>query len=199
MALVWRLPQGAELGQAIVLPILTTIVYAFVWADASDTPVSPSAVWERCLERSWAVIVIDFVYTFVASLGLGYALSADPIGVVTGIVGIVLSIVLVFADASATVDDDVNAWSVIPHAFVRSASMAWRAAIFPRALTIFAIELLVLAAQSALAIGLERVHVPQAVFWSEVLLNTLTLPPLSALIVLVYRDATVQKGADVAH
>lgn len=189
VAVVWRIPHGADLDGAIVLPILTTLVYGFVAADARPEPAAASSVWERVLERSWAVIVIDFVVSYVTALGLAGSTSPNALDLIAGLSAFALSVLFVFADASATVDGDVGVLTVIPYGFVRSVQAAWRRPVLPRALAIFSIQLLVAAVQIALGALLQRGHVADALFWSEIPLLTVVVPPLSALTVLVYLDA----------
>ena len=68
-------------------------------------------------------------------------------------------------------------------------SAAWQRARLSRAFAIFALQLLVFALQSALYVLLQHDRVPDALFWSEVPLLTVVLPPLSALTVLTYLAA----------
>lgn len=193
VAIVWRVPHGTDLDSFIVLPILTTLVYAFAAADAGSEPVTAAAVWERFLERSWAVIVIDFVLAYVSAIGLSAGLSSEPLDMVAGMLVFGLSALLVFTDASATVDDDVTVWSVIPRAFLRSFQTSWRWPVFSRALAIFAIQLVVYALQNELYALLARRHVPEAAFWSQIPILTVVGVPLAALTVLVYLDATAAR------
>ncbi|HEY1655467.1 MAG TPA: hypothetical protein VGF86_10160 [Candidatus Tumulicola sp.] len=193
VALVGRVPHGIDLDTFVVPPILTTLVYAFVAADARAQPVETRAIWERFLERSWAVIAIDFVLSIVSAIGLGSGASGNFIDVLGGVAIVGLSAMLVFADASATVDDDLTVWSVVPRAFARSLTAAWQRSVFPRAFAIFGLQLLVFALQSALYALLQHGHLPNALFWSQIPLLTVAVPPLSALTVLVYL------AADSAH
>ena len=192
IAIVWRIPHGAELGNDVAVPILVALIYAFIWGDAREEPLSNAAIWERFLERTWAVIIIDYCWSQLASLALAFSLAPDFLYVLIGMIATVLATLLVFADASATTDDDVTTWIVPLQGFVRSAVAAWKAAIFPRALAIYAIEILLFAASQALAQALHAQHIADADFWGQALIGTLTAPPLAALIVLVYRDASKQ-------
>jgi hypothetical protein len=192
VALVWRVNHGIDLDNSIVLPILTTLVYAFVAADARGKSVPAAAIWERFLERTWAVIVIDFILNQIVTIGIADSQSADPLDLLVGFLVFGLSTLLVFTDAGATSDDDVTVWSVIPRAFVRGVLAAWNRQIFPRALAIFSIWLLVNEIQLGALSALQNAHMPlsQALFWTLIPLGTLVTPPLAALTVLVYLDAT---------
>ncbi|HEY5425896.1 MAG TPA: hypothetical protein VIJ77_05035 [Candidatus Tumulicola sp.] len=195
LAIVWRVPHAVLLGSFVVLPILTTLVYAFVAADTRPEPMPAAAAWERFLERSWAVVIIDFVLAYIGAIGLSGASSAAPVGAIVGILALGLSAALVFTDAAATVDDDVTVASVIPHAFVRGLTTAWRWPIFPRAIAIFSIQLIVYALENATFTLLQHRHVAEPEFWSQVPILTLVVPPLAALTGLVYLDAN-EAGAN---
>ena len=189
LVLVLRIPHGTELSSAIALPLLVTLAYAFVSADDREEPQPDALTWERFLERAWAVIVIDFLCGEVLTAGWVYSFANDALQVVVGVAAFGLSVLVIFADASATVDDDVNVWTVIPRAFLRSAAVALTPRVLVRALALFSLELLIVAAQNTLYFGLGGAPEPQRSFWASVPLLTLTAVPLSALVVLVYRDA----------
>jgi hypothetical protein len=189
LALVWRVPHAIELGSSIAIPLVTALVYAFVSADAGEAPAAESLVWERFLERAWAVIVIDFLLTDIATAALVYSMSAKPLELVGGLAAFAFAVLTVFADAGAVVDDDVTVWTVIPRALLRSITTTWNSTIFARALAIFSLQLLAFVAQNALYFGLMHFDVSQALFWAEIPMATLITPPLAAITVVVYRDA----------
>jgi hypothetical protein len=164
-------------------------VYAFVNADAGDSPIAETLIWERFLERAWAVIVIDFLVNDLATIALAYSTSSAPLELLIGLLAFALSILTVFADTSATVDDDVTVWTVVPLGIMRSAATTWNTTTFVRALAIFALQMLAFAVQEVLYFGLQHWGVPQALFWSQIPLETIVAPPLAAITLLVYRDA----------
>lgn len=189
---LWGDGLGLNVGGAIVLPLLTALVYAFVATDASEPKPGALPPWERFLERAWAVIVIDFVVGMVTLYGLSTAASQNPFAGVLGIAAFALSALLVFADVSATVDDDVTVWSVVPTAFLRSMAAAWNVGVFARALAIVSIELLLVVAQYAVLYGLQHAGIHGAAFWAQVPLSTVATPPLAAITLVVYHDAVVR-------
>jgi hypothetical protein len=158
-----------------------------VWGDSNENVEWP-AVWERFLERAWAVIVIDFIGSWLATKAF-YANPASSLDEVAGIAAFTLALFIVFADASATIDDDVTVWSVIPRALLRSVIITLNPTTFVRALLLFSLFLVLLFAQFLAYVVLVRFHVAQALFWSEIPLLTVVQPPLAALTVLVYQDA----------
>ncbi len=175
----------------MVPALLTALVYAFVWNDAREKPLPDRAAWERFLERAWAVIVIDFAAAYVASIGAAGTASADAAAIGVGIVAMIASVLILFADVAATVDDDGTVWSLVPRAFLKSAAVAFRPSVLVRAIAIFAFQLLILAAQESIQLALTGAHVPNAEVWSTVPLPTLLVPPVAALTLLVYRDAAL--------
>lgn len=189
LALVWRVPHAIEFGSAIALPLLTALVYAFVSADAGETPISESLVWERFLERAWAVIVLDFVLGEVWGAALTYNSSTNFLELVGGLAAFLVTVFTVFADAAAVVDDDVNVWTVIPRSLLRSFVTTWNRTTFVRSLAIVSLGLLVFVAQNALYFVLAAYHAPQAAFWALIPIETVVTAPIAALTVVVYRDA----------
>jgi hypothetical protein len=190
LTLVWHVPHAIDLGGAIAVPLVTALVYAFVSADAGESPVAQSLVWERFLERAWAVIIIDFLLSYVWTAALIYSTSAKPVELLAGLAAFGFSVLAVFADAGAVADDDVTVWTVIPRAFVRSVATAWNGTVFVRALAIVSFALLEFLAQTLLYAALVRVNAWQADFWAQVPLATIVAVPLAALTIVVYRDAT---------
>jgi len=190
LTLVWRVPHAIELGTSIAIPLLVTLVYAFVSADTGESTVAESLIWERFLERAWAVIVLDFLLNDVTNAAMIYSTSANALEMIAGLAAFMFSVLTVFADAGAVVDDDVTVWTVIPRSLLRSILTTWNSAIFIRALAIFSLWLLAFVAESALYIGLTHFGIPQAIFWGDVPIATLVTPPIAAITVVVYRDAT---------
>lgn len=189
LALVWRVPHAIELGSSITVPLVVALVYAFVSADASESEVAESLVWERFLERAWAVIVIDFFLTYVWTAAIVYSTSPKILELLAGLAAFGFSVVAVFWDADAVVDDDVNVWTVIPRSLLRSIATAWNSTVFVRALAIVSLSLLEYVAQTALYFALMHFNVPQAEFWAEIPITTVAAMPIAALTVVVYRDA----------
>jgi hypothetical protein len=185
---VWRIPHGLDYSGFVLPPILTTLVYAFVWSDSDEAPQTAGSTWERVLERAWAVIVIDLLFSILVNTGLHGIALQDPIDVVLGIVILVVAVPLVFADTSATVDE-MPVWWLLPGAFWRSLRAA-RGTVYLRAVAILALGLLALFAQQPLFDWMHHAEIANAEFWAAVPLNAITVTPIAALTALVYRDAT---------
>ena len=185
---LWRSQAGIEVSSDVALPLLTALVYARVWGDSNEN-IPSQVVWERFLERAWAVIVIDFLvsWLFERALVLGAAPTiVEQLGV---FLAYTLVLFIIFADAGATIDDGVTVWSVIPLAIARSALVTLNPITFARALVLFCINVGVALAQFALYSALVHDRVGQALFWSTVPLATVVQPPIAALTLLVYQDA----------
>jgi hypothetical protein len=188
IATLWRSPAAIEVSNDVALPLLTALVYARVWGDSNEN-IESSAVWERFLERAWAVIVIDFVASWLLTRAFLASPSPTALEEITGVIAFTLVLFTLFADASATIDDDVTVWNVIPRAFLRSIIITLNLTTFTRALAIFALLLVVFFGQFVLYFALVQYHVAQPQFWSSIPLLTISQPPLAALTVLVYQDA----------
>ncbi len=193
IALQWslvflRVPHAIEIGTSIVPALLVTLVYAFVDADSKAEPPPAAAIWERVLERSWAVIVIDFFTSIVVAVGVSGTATGSPLDMLIGALVLLLSALLVFADASATVDDGIPFWWLLPAAFQRSILASWRGPALVRAIAILAMWLTVTGASGSLVSVLTHAHVANADFWAQVPIEAIVTPPLAALTVLVYRD-----------
>lgn len=199
VALAWHVRQAVALDGFIATPILTTLVYVVVAADVRLAPEGTDGahpappLWERFLERSWAVIVIDFVLSYVLAFGLGATASPEIADVFGGIAVVALGAMFVFADASAAADDDLTPLTVLPRAFARSVAAVWQPAIFPRAFALLALQLLIVALQSAAYALFLEAHVANAEFWSQIPLLGIATVPLSTLTMLVYLDATATR------
>lgn len=177
---------GVWLAQVLVLPVLTTIVYAFTLDDARGGTGNP---WARVLERLWAVIVIDFLTTILSWLGQTFAIAGDVLDVLTGAAMMFFYALLILADASAVVDDEHDWLLLIPRSFGHSFSLSWRRENLWRVLVLFAIQTVIATFVFAIQGVLDAHKVPFADFWAAVPLLTLTTPPMAALIALVYMDA----------
>jgi len=193
---VWRVPYGIVYSSFVFPPLLTTLVYAFVWADTGSEAPPAGSIWERVLERSWAVIVVDLGVTFVQSSGVAGIQSGDPLAIASGVAVLIVSAPLIFVDTSATVDD-MPVWWILPGAFWHGLRTVRSGTAFLRAIAIVALGLLVLLAEGQLLDWMLSAHVANAAFWAEVPLVAVTIPPLAALTALVYRDAKkITAGAD---
>jgi hypothetical protein len=187
-AFLWSSPAAIDVSSDIALPLLTALVYARVWGDTNEN-IASQMVWERFLERAWAVIIIDFLAAWV--LGKAFVASAAPTALeqVGAVFLYTLVLFIILADASATVDDDVTVWSVIPSSLLRSALLTLNPITFPRAVVLLLISFILTFAQGGLYAALVHYNVAQALFWATVPVATVAQPLVAALTLLVYQDA----------
>lgn len=188
-AVVWPIPHGLEIGGYVFPPLLTALAYAFALGDSDAAREGTIGPWERFLERAWAVIIIDFVTANVSFYSLALTASGDFLAIAVGFAGILLSTAIVFADTSATADDGVSVWLLVPHAFVASVRTALQPTVFMRAVVLFSLNILAFALAQSLLAALTQAHVPHADFWSLAVVQTLATVPLAVLTMLIYRDA----------
>lgn len=189
-------PHGMLVVPTIVLPVLVTATYAIAAAARASQPVARSAVWERVLERSWAVILIDFFIVFLTAIAIGSSLQSDWLDRVLGVVALLYTATLVFADAIATIVDDVSFWALLPTALWMSVRIAWTPGTFIRTIWLLCIGLLLTLAQNEIFHLLTLQHVGHADVWAEIPLATFATVPLSVLVLLVYVDALRARVSD---
>ncbi|MBV8148635.1 MAG: hypothetical protein JO092_06065 [Candidatus Eremiobacteraeota bacterium] len=187
-AFLWRSPVGIEVSSDVALPLLTALVYARVWGDSNEN-ITSQAVWERFLERAWAVIVIDFFVSWLFERAFVFGAAPTMLQQIGAVLAYTLVLFIIFADAGATIDDGVTVWNVIPLSLLRSVLVTLNPITFARALALFFLNVIVVFGQFTLYSALAHSHAPQALFWSTVPLATVAQLPLAALTLLVYQDA----------
>jgi len=188
-----RVPNGIVYCGFVFAPLLTALVYACVWADTAQKRPPQMAVWERALERSWAVILIDLAVSFVQITGAGGFRTGDLSDAFIGLAILIMSATFVFADASATLDE-MPVWWLVPGALWRSVQACLNGIVFGRAITIVALSIACGFLQDPIYALLQSAHVANADFWASIPLDDATVPPIAALTALVYRDATRPAG-----
>lgn len=184
-----HVPQALEFANDAFTPILVTLVYAFVAADMKPEPESNAAISARALERVWAVIVIDFLATFLFENGLGDLSIGSIIGSMLGTLLLFFTALLTFADVSATIDPAPNMITLIPHALVRGVLTALRPRMLYRVFILFTAQFSVGFGASAILSGLRATHTPHAMLWSIIPIGALAAVPFAAVTVALYLDA----------
>ena len=121
-------------AQLIVLPLVASFIYLWVTDLPDGSPRPLGAMLERLLERSWAVILIDLVLSLVQSL------TTVPGMILWDLLLVPLLAATIFADVAATLDSDLSAIELIPHAIVRTLSLAMHARNFGRMCLLLAAE-----------------------------------------------------------
>jgi hypothetical protein len=187
----WHSPAAYYVASAIFLPLFVTVVYAFAIGDV-DGSMTTAAIWSRVLERAWAVIVIDLLVSLVATLALLAMGSTDLLVQIFAIPSLLLSVTLVFADVHAVATRKAEPWwMLIPRSFAVSVATALGPDMLGRAfLLAFVTQFLPSLVSTLLQSTLEARHVSFSDFWAFGPLSAVIVPPLGALVALVYLDAT---------
>ncbi len=174
---------------SIVTPLLTAMVYAYIARDVRTAP-DQMPPWERALERSWAVIAIDFVVFLTMTLAEAYTAGSDLTGFVLGTLLIGLTALLIYADAAATIDDGVTPVLLLPMAIWRSVSLGFHAPNFQRMLFLAAAQILFSAAIEAAGAYATHLHQSDAMtLLIQTALACLLTPPIAAVTAILYIDA----------
>ncbi len=185
---LWHAKNAVLVANFIVPPLFVAIVNAFTFADLDGETTADT--WLRILERSWAVLIVDLLLTFLVIVGFVYLESDDFFARALGAVMIVLYVSMIFADVHATTGEAEPWWLLIPRSFGASMAAAWQRAAFSRAMICFvAITLLPTAIVYGLEAAFGQRHVPHADLWANAVTVALALPPTQAFCALVYLDA----------
>jgi hypothetical protein len=182
-------PEGVTLWftQSIVPSIATCIINAVCLTDWTRDA-QPVPVWSRVLDRTWAVIIIDFIGTLVVALAQ-QAIGSDLIYLLLAIPLLLLAAATMFADVVAVADEGTPWWMLIVRAFGGSIVTVFSRGLFQRATLLLIVELLLGYASLLVGAELSARKVAHAEFWASVPLGMITLPAIQALIAFTYLDA----------
>jgi hypothetical protein len=184
---LWHARDASLIAITVAPPFFVTIVNAFTFADCSDE--QPQATWLRVLERSWAVLVIDVLLSFVGGIGFGSIVSPLLIDRILGTGILVIFVSLVFADVHATVGNAEPWWLIVPRSLVGSMAVAWQGTMFARAMIVFAVSVLLPSLVESLLQGAFILHHAQYPdLWASAATNLL-IPFVQAFTALIYLDA----------
>ncbi|HEV7179037.1 MAG TPA: hypothetical protein VGN11_04155 [Candidatus Baltobacteraceae bacterium] len=184
-ALFFFVRSGAalEIGDLVVLPVLTAASYALVGREFGLFP----DVFRRVLARGALVVALDFLESFALSLALVSFAAGDTF---TGVALLGVNVSLIYADVFAVFHDPPEVL-LIARAVGRSTLTAWNGLDnIGRSIALVALQILPAFLVNQLQLQLAAHHVAFASFWAGVPLGTIVVPPLSALTALVYLDAT---------
>ncbi|MHB8145889.1 MAG: hypothetical protein ACYDGM_01340 [Vulcanimicrobiaceae bacterium] len=187
IVLIWTAPEAIDVATSVVLPILSAVIYAFTRNDARAENAPAAQIWARILERTWAVIVIDFILNSIIVFALASSgTNANIAGVIAGGLLLFLTAILLFADVSATIDDGDGTLMLIPRSVIRSVTAALYPGNMLGAVAIVSLELMLTILEGALQHGLIVAHIPHPLLWASVPLSTLAAVPISAYTTLLY-------------
>jgi len=113
-------------AQLIALPLVASFIYLWVTDLPDGSPRPLKDALERLLDRSWGVLVIDLV------LSLLQALTTAPSMLLWDLLLVPLLAATIYADVAATLDDEIPALALLPHAVARTFSLAMQPRNFGR-------------------------------------------------------------------
>jgi hypothetical protein len=173
----------------VIDAVLATIVCAQAKGDIDGS--TARDVWLRVLDRLWAVVIVDFITSIVAILGVLVLTENAPNSRLVAIPILLLAASTVFSDAIAVVLDGEHWWFLVVRAIGTSVRTSWSGSTLWRAIVLFALQFVPTAVSTLIANGSAQSHPTAASsFWSDVPLGIVYSIPLDALIVLAFFDAS---------
>lgn len=154
--------KAADLiANLIFSPIFDAAAILLAAHDAREDDVP---LLSRLVERAWAVIVVEFVETFlVAFAELGFA----PGGGANALFATVLltfSAMLIYAPVDALLSETESALLLVPSAFANSLGLAWQN--ISRVFALFSIVLSVRLIVELVTLRFDVLHRPASAFWA---------------------------------
>ena len=181
--------QGLLLASGVVIgAVVDAVVIASVQSDIDGT--SAQEMWSRVLERLWAVVIVNFIFSFISFFGVELAAAGDLMDRILSIPVLLIGVGTVFAEVVAVVSDEDPWWFLVVRAFGSSIRTAWTGNTLWRAIVLFLLQFVPFIVGSTLEPALTHNHVAIASFWSNVPLGILFSIPLDVLIVLAFFDAS---------
>ena len=181
---------AAYYPQLIAQPLLIAVTTVFIGADATRT-FTTAQRWERILERAWAIIVVDMGISFVAGSGLftaqAGAVSADATNLLYGVLTVLLSGMLVYAEPFIMLENDAHTLTMVPFAILRSMMLAW--VNIPRIFALLAVTIGI----TLIATLAEQTAPVAARAWIEMIVATIFTAPVAALYTVAYLDTLSQE------
>ena len=172
----------------VIDAVIATIVFAQAKGDVDGS--NARDVWSRVLDRLWAVVIVDFITTYVSLVGIELLAAGDIANRVIAIPILLIAVATVFSEAIAVVVDGDQWWFLVIRAIGSSIRTAWSGATYGRAIILFALQFVPMVAGEALTSVSAQHHIAIAPFWRDVPLDVLFSIPLDALIVLAFFDAS---------
>jgi hypothetical protein len=170
----------------VVGAAVDTIAIARVKADVDET----GEVWPRVLERLWAVVIVNFIASYVMLYGYTLLISGDTTERFLSIPILLLAAGVVFAESVAVVTDEDHWRFLVVRAIGTSIRTAWSGSTLWRAIVLLFLQFVPAVLGAALAAAFTRNHQTLPSFWSDVPLGILFAIPLDVLIVLAFFDAS---------
>ena len=163
------------------------VVIAIARASIDEAPLG--SAFARILERSWAVLVVNFIVSYLVGYGVQALTEGDIVYRIIAIPILLIAISLIFSEVVAVVIDDERWWMLIPHALGGSARVAWTGSMLWVALGLFSLQILPSLFEAGLAALLTKAHVAQAAFWSTLPVDIIWAIPINVLTTVVFLNA----------
>lgn len=179
---------AANVANYVLLPLLTTVVYAFAGASTETPRISP---WLLALERAWAVLIIDFIVGFFQSNAFAVAVDGHFFDELLGVGTLLISAPLLLADVDAVLSTDESIWFLVPLALLKSLRIGMRPHVFARVAALLVLEIAIQGFTIWLHPQLNARHIPHLTLIADFLPTLLCVPFLGSLTLLIYREACV--------
>lgn|GEM_PF-3095024 len=184
---------GANLAGLLLPPIITTIANIRCALDLREVELPARDILAWAFGRVWAVVLIDFIFSYAFADGTFGMLSGEVSGTLMGALTVVLTSTLIFADVYASIEPQRNALLQIPLAFMRSITLAWQNGNMLRIVLLAVLQIALVLIAIMLQQWLDFKHVHGAIFIASVPLQTLFVAPLSVLTTVVYFDCLARE------
>ncbi|MFN2529253.1 MAG: hypothetical protein ABR584_11125 [Candidatus Baltobacteraceae bacterium] len=189
---------GANLAGLLLPPIITTIANIRCALDLREAELPMREILAWAFGRVWAVILIDFIFSYAFADGTFGMLSGDASGTFMGVLTVLLTSTLIFADVYASIEAQRNAFLQIPLAFMRSITLAWQNGNMLRIVLLAVFQITLVLVAIMLQQWLDFKHVRGAIFFASVPLQTLFVAPLSVLTTVVYFDCLARERETIS-
>ncbi len=184
---LWPAKEAFSIASTVLGALVSAVVYATTFAEFRG--MTARERWLRVLDRSWAVIIIEFLTAILAATAIAQLGAGTLADEVVAIPILLVTVSLFFADVDAVINDDERWWMIVPTALARSLRTTWSGGTLRRAILLFALAIAAGAAFSWIEPFLIAHHVKHASFWANVPLGIIATIPLNVLSALVYLDA----------
>lgn len=186
---LWRAPVSVTLTFATLTvgALFDAYVIAITQGEVDGAPIE--AILARVIERCWAVLIVNFVFFYIASYGFALLIQGDIMDRILSIPLLLIAASLIFSETVTVTIDDERWWMLIPQAFGASSRVAWTGAMMWRVLALFALQIIPAFGQDVLTGILTKAHVAQPEFWASAPLEAIWAIPMNVLVTLVFFDA----------
>ncbi|MDQ2679654.1 MAG: hypothetical protein M3Y21_01335 [Candidatus Eremiobacteraeota bacterium] len=185
--------HGDILGLLLIAPILVTLVNAGVGSDLCGEQIATYQLFERVLERIWAVIIIDLIVSSLLGAGIAAIGTGDGLEIVLGLAITLMSGTLLFADVYASTEPKPSMLTILPFSLMRSSALAWQNGNIVRICYLIGLQAVFILLTGLLLTLLKQHHMANIEFWANVPISTALTGPFAALFTVVYYDCLARE------